>query len=88
VHIGIEPHLAQDQFAALHACLARTAGAGVLERAAQAVAARVGEDQQAAHVEASARVSLATCACIMSFVRLLGTGQLMGDPFNYAFDSL
>jgi hypothetical protein len=49
VHIGIEPHPAQDQFPAFHACPARTVGAGVEERAAQTVAARMGEDQETAH---------------------------------------
>lgn len=49
VHVGIEPHLAQDQFATLHARLARAVRAGVEECTAQAVATRMSEDEKAAH---------------------------------------
>jgi len=48
MHIGIKSDIAQDQFTALHARLARAVSAGVEARAAQAVAAGMGEDLQAA----------------------------------------
>jgi hypothetical protein len=49
VHVEVEVLLAQDQLAAFDAGLARATGIGIEERAAQAVAAGVGKDQQAAH---------------------------------------
>jgi hypothetical protein len=69
VHVWIEPHFAEDQFPALHAGLARTIGTGVEERAAQTVAARMGEDQETAHGGATTQVPPATYVCIMPFVR-------------------
>ncbi len=47
--VGIEVQLAQDQFAAVDAGLARAIGAGVEQAATQAVTTRMSQDQQAAH---------------------------------------
>jgi hypothetical protein len=65
VHVGIEPHLAQDQFPTLNARLTGTSGIGVKKRAAQAVAARMSENQKAAHDGTSALWLQARGKCIM-----------------------
>jgi hypothetical protein len=49
MHVGIEAHLTEDQFAAVDAGLPRPVGVGIEKRTAKAVAAGMGKNQQAAH---------------------------------------
>jgi hypothetical protein len=49
MHVRIETHLAQDEDTTFDTGLMRSFGTGVKKRTAQAVAARVGKDQEATH---------------------------------------